>query len=1011
MKLFFFFTFLSISISIYSQLTPQNGVLKSEAEFYALENATIYINPSEKLSNGTILIKDNRIIKVGKSLNIPKNAVVIDCKEKVIIPSFIELYSDIGMPKGKTASNSNSIKYDRDSPNSLYWNEAIHPETNAADLYLNNKKSNESLIKKGFGFALTHRKDGILRGQGALISLGTNQLILKNNLPASFFSFEKGSSKQRYPSSLMGSIALIRQCLYDAQWYTYNNFERNLSLEALNKQISGVLYLKTRDKLDILRAEKIAKEFNLNFNYIGSGNEYESINEIKKINSTIVVPINFPKPYDVKNPYISRQIPLSDLKHWEMAPQNPAILSKNGVKIAITSNDIKDSKVFWANIRKTIDHGMSIEKILKALTISPSISMGLEKEIGSLEPDKIASFIIYNSDPFKEETTVAESWSMGERTVYNRKNKSKINGKYIITLDDIQLPIEIKGDPNKLSGIVTYKRTFDGVTIDTSSKAFVELTGNNITIQFNINNTELLGSINLRGKINTKFGVFEGSGFLPNGKWIKWNAIKSEKNDKGEPNKKNKFYLDTTDYTWFPNLSYGFKEVPKPETIIIKNATIWTNEDQGIIKNGMIIIKNGKISYVGNMNESRIGRIDYLARVIDAKGKHVTSGIIDEHSHIAISKGVNESGQAISAEVSIGHVVNPEDINIYRQLSGGVTAAQLLHGSANPIGGQSALIKLKWGCPAQEMLIDNAPKFIKFALGENVKQSNWGINSGRFPQTRMGVEQIYYDAFMRAINYSKEWKEYKAGKRNKIPRKDLELEIIDEILNSERFISCHSYVQSEINMLMHVADSMGFKINTFTHILEGYKVADKMKEHGAGGSTFSDWWAYKYEVNDAIPYNASMMHEQGVIVAINSDDAEMGRRLNQEAAKSVKYGGMSEEDAWKLVTLNPAKLLHLDDRMGSIKVGKDADVVVWTENPLSIMAKVNYTIIDGIVLFDSVKDVELRENNYKEHSRIISKMLNKNNKGDEKIKFIKKKNGHYHCDTIGEEKSTTENKH
>ena len=403
--------------------------------------------------------------------------------------------------------------------------------------------------------------------------------------------------------------------------------------------------------------------------------------------------------------------------------------------------------------------------------------------------------------------------------------------------------------------------------------------------------------------------------------------------------------------------------------------------------------------------------IPKLGRIIDAKGKHVTSGIIDEHSHIAISKGVNESGQAISAEVSIGHVVNPEDINIYRQLSGGVTAAQLLHGSANPIGGQSALIKLKWGYPAEEMLIENAPKFIKFALGENVKQSNWGINSGRFPQTRMGVEQVYYDAFMRAINYSKEWKEYKTGKRNKIPRKDLELEIIDEILNSERFISCHSYVQSEINMLMHVADSMGFKINTFTHILEGYKVADKMKEHGAGGSTFSDWWAYKYEVNDAIPYNASMMHEQGVIVAINSDDAEMGRRLNQEAAKSVKYGGMSEEDAWKLVTLNPAKLLHLDERMGSIKVGKDADIVVWTENPLSIMAKVNYTIIDGIVLFDSVKDVELRENNYKEHSRIISKMLSKNNKGDEKIKFIKKKNGHYHCDTIGEEKSTTENKH
>jgi imidazolonepropionase-like amidohydrolase len=400
--------------------------------------------------------------------------------------------------------------------------------------------------------------------------------------------------------------------------------------------------------------------------------------------------------------------------------------------------------------------------------------------------------------------------------------------------------------------------------------------------------------------------------------------------------------------------------------------------------------------------------------VINAKGMHVTSGIIDEHSHIAIDKGVNEGGQAITAEVNIGEVLQSDDINIYRQLAGGVTAAQLLHGSANPIGGQSALIKLKWGVNhPDELLIPNAPKFIKCALGENVKQSNWGdYNSNRFPQTRMGVEQVFIDGFNRAKQYQKEWNVFKSGKStSNQPRKDLELDVLVEILNGQCNITCHSYVQSEINMLMHVADSMGFKINTFTHILEGYKLADKLLKHGAGASTFSDWWAYKFEVNDAIPYNASMMQEQGLTVAINSDDAEMGRRLNQEAAKSVKYGGMSEENAWKMVTLNPAKLLHLDDRMGSLKVGKDADVVIWSANPLSIEAKVQTTIIDGIIYYDAKRDQELRERNTRERARILNKLLAEQKESGTAKPFVKKKSKHFHCDTLGEEGSESENSH
>ena len=435
-------------------------------------------------------------------------------------------------------------------------------------------------------------------------------------------------------------------------------------------------------------------------------------------------------------------------------------------------------------------------------------------------------------------------------------------------------------------------------------------------------------------------------------------------------------------------MAYGLTQKPLQETILFKNATIWTNEKDGILEQTDILIKNGKISKIGkNLSAGN-------AKVIDATGKHVTAGIIDEHSHIA-TISVNESGHNSTAEVTIEDVVDAEDIDIYRNLAGGVTSIQILHGSANPIGGRSAIIKLKWGETANEMIYKNSPKFIKFALGENVKQSNWGdYNTTRFPQTRMGVEQVYMNYFERA-------KAYDAKKKSGKPyRKDLELETLAEIINKERFISCHSYVQSEINMLMKVAEKFNFNINTFTHILEGYKVADKMVKHGVGGSTFSDWWAYKYEVNDAIPFNAAIMHNEGVTVAINSDDAEMSRRLNQEAAKSVKYGNISEEDAWKFVTLNPAKLLHLDQRVGSLKVGKDADVVLWSGHPMSIYSKAEKTLIEGAVYFDIDKDKAMRRAIKKEKSELTTLMLQAKHKGLKTKPIEKKDKQLLHCDSI-----------
>jgi hypothetical protein len=354
--------------------------------------------------------------------------------------------------------------------------------------------------------------------------------------------------------------------------------------------------------------------------------------------------------------------------------------------------------------------------------------------------------------------------------------------------------------------------------------------------------------------------------------------------------------------------------------------------------------------------------------------------------------------------VRIGDNIDAENINVYRALAGGVVAVQILHGSANPIGGQSALVKLRWGESPENYKIQGADRFIKFALGENVKRTA-NPSSIRYPQTRMGVEQVYVDAFTSAREYEKRWSAYNSlpAKEKMLavkPRRDLADEAMLDILNKKLFITCHSYVQSEINMLMKVAERFNFRVNTFTHILEGYKVADKMARHGVAASSFSDWWNYKWEVRYAIPYNAAILHRAGVVTAINSDDAEMGRRLNQEAAKIVKYGGVSEEDALKMVTLNPAKMLHLDSQMGSIKVGKSADIVLWTDHPLSVYAKAEKTIIDGKVYFDMEKDEQNNREQQAERARLIQKLKNAKKTGMPTQRPEGRSQAEFHCEDV-----------
>jgi imidazolonepropionase-like amidohydrolase len=413
------------------------------------------------------------------------------------------------------------------------------------------------------------------------------------------------------------------------------------------------------------------------------------------------------------------------------------------------------------------------------------------------------------------------------------------------------------------------------------------------------------------------------------------------------------------------------------QTTVIRNATIMT-VTKGTLK-GSIVVKDGKIAEVG---EKVMEPAD--AKIIDAGGQYVIPGIIDCHSHIAVDGGVNEGSVAVSSMVDIKDVINPEDIAIFRALAGGVTTANILHGSANPIGGQTLVLKMRWGKDARGLIFEGALPGIKFALGENPKragnpQGGRGATTveARYPATRMGVEDTIRQAFNEAKAYKAEWDAYNAkvarGESLIPPRKDLKLEPLKEILEGKRYIHAHCYRADEILMLMRVADDFGFKIRTLQHVLEGYKVAKEIAAHGAGASTFSDWWAFKVEAFDAIPYNAAIMQKYGVVVSMNSDDAELMRHLNTEAAKAMRYGGVSETEALAMVTLNPAKQLGIDNRVGSIEAGKDADLVVYDKYPLSDFAKVEKVLIDGNVYFDRDQDVAGRAAKQAEKQKLLDK--------------------------------------
>ena len=965
---------------------PVNGIADKRSKIFAFINATIVKDGQTTLSKATLLIKEGKITTVGTDLSIPKEAVIIDCKDKYIYPSFIDIYTDYGVASPQRQFGAGGFNFNAPSQitsntkGAFGWNQAIKPETDAFKVFTIDDSKAKSLREIGFGSVLSHVKDGIARGTGTVVTLANTKdnFVLIKEKASAHYSFNKGVSTQSYPSSLMGTIALIRQTYLDAQWYKNNPAKEgtNISLQAWNETQNLPQIFESDDKWNDIRANRIANEFGVQYIIKGGGNEYQRIAEITNTKSAYILSLNYPQAMDVEDPNDARFVSLADMKHWELAASNPAALEKANITFALTTADLKDTKQFLPNLKKAFEFGLTEAKALDALTKTPATLLNIYDKVGSIENGKLANFIITSGPVFNENTVILENWIQGEKYTINDNNWNDIKGEYKLT-------ISTEKEKTELTLIVKTNATASVIGKDTLS-AKISSDGKIIKISYNTTPQKRPSFSNGMGRGNNSNTVsqpqFRLSGFINSDNWygngedtagnkFTWVAtlIKTGTTSQDSVKHKNITSIKTGKVV-YPFDGYGNETLPVKETILIKNATIWTNEKEGIVSNTDVLIKDGKISKIGkDLTEPG-------AKIIDGTGKHVTAGIIDEHSHIAAAS-INEGGQSVTAEVRIGDNLNPEDINIYRQLSGGVTSSHILHGSANTIGGQTQLIKLRWGANDEDLKFKGADPFIKFALGENVKRTT-SQNNNRFPDTRMGVEEVLNDAFARAVDYEKALKADPKG-----TRRDLELETLVEIKNKKRFITCHSYIQSEITAAMRVGDKYGFKFNTFTHILEGYKVADKMKIHGSNASTFSDWWAYKQEVTDAIAYNAAIMTKVGLNVCINSDDAEMARRLNLEAAKTIKDGGVTEEEALKMVTLNPAKALHVADKVGSIKTGKDADIVVWSDNPLSIYAKAEQTIVDGTIYFDRTKDLEQRKLIASERNRLIQKMIGEKKSG------------------------------
>jgi imidazolonepropionase-like amidohydrolase len=916
---------------------------------HALVGGKVVPKPGEVMEGATIVIRDGRIESVGTNATPPADARIWDMKGKTIYAGFIDPYlvmeggdnppasKDEGEPESANFTAAGTKFYgvstsqtDMGKPGPGYEIARITPEYRAVRAYSPKDKTLRPLREIGFTAGVMVPEKGIIRGTGALVALSEenpNEVILRSDVFQHIALESRRTDERGYPGSLMGVIAAVRQSFFDAQHYTLDQAdyqkhpqgrsrpEFDPALEALEPVMQKKMRVvfEPGSALMVDRAARLAGELGLDFWMVSSGQEWRRPDLAKAARTSFIVPLDFPTLPKLPNEDDWEQVTLDTLRGWDWAAENAALLRQQDLEIALTTYGLSDKKKFRDNLQLSIDRGLSEKDALAALTTVPARLCGVEQLLGTIETGKLANLaIVEGTNYFNPDNKVVAVWIDGR--VY-------------------EAPLEEPKAAEKKEATKSEKETTaqDAQTQPAKPKEQQEKSPK----------PEVAAHEEKPGEKATE-----------------------EKSDKKDKSKDRVRDLQKKRVARVPLSDRG--PIAEPPAVLIQGATIWTCGPQGRLEDSDLLVVGGKIKAVGKGLSSRS---DFASPplVIDGHGLHVTPGLIDCHSHSAILGGVNEMMLPSTAMVRIRDVVNSETDNLYEQLAGGVTTANLLHGSANPIGGQNCVIKLRDGTSPEGLVFAEAPPGIKFALGENVKRAG---GTGRFPQTRMGVQTFIANRFTAAQEYLNN---LNSGANAVPPRRNLELEALAEIIQGKRWIHCHAYRQDEILMLIRLMESFGVKIATFQHVLEGYKVADEIARHGAGGSTFSDWWAYKFEVYDAIPYNGGLMRDRGVVVSFNSDSDELARRLYTEAAKAVKYGGTPEIEALKFVTINPARQLHIDSHVGSLEPAKDGDFAIWSKAPLDSGTVCLQTWIEGKKYFDRTFNAERAGRLQKERNDLIAK--------------------------------------
>ena len=958
---------LPVAVSAQSQTSPTDGMRVNTPTVHAFTNATIITAPGEIHENATLVIRNGVIEAVGRNASVPADARVWDMEGKTIYPGFIDAHSGVGMQEPR-------VELDRGSQS---WNPQLRAHLSADQEYNTEDDGSADLRSQGFTSALSVPSLGIFRGQTAVISLGDGSVtdrVIRTGVAQSVSLNRSNQFGFTYPTSPIGAIALIRQTLYDADWYKnaqsvysanpsgLQRPETNAMLAALNDVVDGsqpVLF-ETRTDEEILRALRFTQEFSITPWIRGNGHEYRILDVLSERNVPLILPVNFPDKPDVTSPEDALNEDLASLRHWYLAPENPARLANAGVRFALTTDGLDSPGSFLSNLRKAVELGLDKETALSALTMTPARMLGIDNTHGTLSAGKTASFIVASGDLFENGSRIIDLWVDGHHYSINREDAIDPRGEWEISSADTRINgvLEIKRQGGNLTGAITINDTEIELASagrhDESRRLRADFDGSDLGINGMIRLTASVSGEQLHGW--AEIGDQERTQF---------SASRISTPEPSEPSERRVRTRDLELAELRPNMEYGRESQPEqPRRLMVRNATIWTMADDGILENADLFIEEGKVVEVGQNLRSRRNMVE-----IDAEGKHVTPGLIDAHLHSGVT-GVNEIGNAITAEVRMGDVLNINNIWMYRQLAGGLTLAHVMHGSANAIGGQNTFVKMRWGALSDDITLEDAPRTVKFALGENPKR----VGSNRYPDTRMGVEQIIADRFRMARDYEARWAAWERTGEGIPPRRDLRMDAIVDILNGDILVQSHSYRQDEILMLMRLAEEFDFTIKAFHHGVEAYKVAPELAEHGAGAVVWSDWSSFKIEAYDATVYNARLLHEAGVVTSLHSDNSQIATRMNWEAAKMVR-AGVEPEVAMSMITSATAELLGIDDRVGSLEPGKDADFVIWSGDPLSTFTKAEQTWVDGRKYFDLEEDAVLRQNVEAERAALIKRVL------------------------------------